>query len=76
MASTAEDGSQGGTDFVIEDLSQTQTEELTAKSDMKPDFFQASQMIATESTKTFIFGAQFVHAFEGATFVLSEAIYQ
>ena len=43
---------------------------------MKPDFFQASQMIVTEPTRTLIFGAQFVHAFEGATFLQSEAIYQ
>ncbi len=39
IATTTEDGSQGNTDFVIEDLSQTQTEELTSKSEMKPDFF-------------------------------------
>ena len=34
-----EDGTQGSADFIIEDLSQTQVEELTLKSEMKPDFF-------------------------------------
>jgi len=43
---------------------------------MKPDFFQASQMITTDAHKTLIFGAQFVHAFEGANFIGSEAICQ
>jgi hypothetical protein len=71
-----EDGTQGSADFIIEDLSQTQNEELTAKSEMKPDFFQASQMIVRNSERTLIFGAQFVHAFDGATFVGSETTHQ
>jgi hypothetical protein len=71
-----EDGTQGNADFVIEDLSQTQNEELTAKSEMKPDFFQAGQMIIRQSEKTLIFGAQFVHIFEGSTFIASEVTHQ
>ena len=76
LATMTEDGSQDSTDFVIEDLSQTQNEELTSRSEMKPDFFQASQMIVIEAHKTLIFGAQFVHTFEGTAFVSSEAVCQ
>jgi hypothetical protein len=54
---TVADGSQGNSDFMIEDLSQTQCEESTSKSEMKPDFFQACQMIMRDGSKTLIFGA-------------------
>jgi len=72
VATTTEDGSQNSTDFVMEDLSQTQNEELT----MQPDFFQAGQMIIPDVSKTLIFGAQYVHAFNGSTFLASDKTHQ